>query len=127
VQAREGGIVTDKTKELTALETLDAILAEAERQDEERQAALVKRLEEEHARRQRQHRRDHLATLEVAEVRARCRRGTLSAEDVKVWHEAREERLRRAAMQMGISLFTAETGRVARLIEGPDGPLVVVR
>jgi hypothetical protein len=113
--------------ELSAAETLDLILAEDEAANERAAAELTARLEADRRRAEERYNLDVMAEWSPEKVRALIEAGRLSASDVREWHAAREERLHRAAMALGCAMFSASTGRVARLIETVDGPAVVVR
>jgi hypothetical protein len=106
----------------TAEQVLDAILAQEAREDEERAAALVKEREEEHARLQRQARRDWLGSFDEHAIRRMAQENKVTAEDVKLWAEARNERLRRVVLQAGVAGLARQMGCAARLIDNPASP-----
>ncbi len=102
-------------------ETLAAMRAEVDEQARADMAELARRDRE----RRRQERHDWLATLEPDEVRAGVAAGRLSAADVAEWRVAVEERMARALLIRGIELAATLEGRVARVVERPDGGLMV--
>jgi hypothetical protein len=94
-----------ETREKTALEVLDELVALEAGESERAQRELVEGLEEEHRRRLERFRRDVMATWDESKVRQLVEDGKLTAADVALWREERRALERRRALALGVVVW----------------------
>jgi hypothetical protein len=105
---------------------LDKVLAEDEREGEGLLDQLIREREAEVERMRRRYRMSQLAELDSHAMRRLARAGKISADDVRLWREARREAERRARLAAGISVSAYLRGFTARLVYDEFGDIVGV-
>ncbi len=97
----------------TAMEVFEALLS-VEDEEQRRFATLVEVREAQHKAQQERYRRDVMATWSPGKVRALIEVGKLTAEDVRLWKEAREQLDARNKARLMVGLLSAMNVRLVK-------------